>query len=249
MIAKLSVGPIPLYHQLEQDFCARIASTEFKPGDVLPTEEQIGQSYGVSRITVRKALDALHQNGLIVRRRGVGSFVAKPRSGVHAVHLSGSLDDFLQTANRMSPEVISLAPAPAPENVARIFGIASGDQVLRLELLSSTKDGPLAHSDFFFPAWLIEVLSIADISATEPIVRTIERLAGIKVLRAEQVIEPAIAGEETGRLLDVPPTTPLLRSQRTYYASNGEAVEIATLRYHPERYSYQVELRARPYAV
>lgn len=249
MNGKLLEGPIPLYHQLEQEFCARIASSEFKPGDALPTEEQIGKSYGVSRITVRKALDSLHQNGLIVRRRGIGSFVAEPRTGIHAVHLNGSLDEFLQTANRMSPHVISLGAAKASDAIAATFGVKPGSSVLRLELLSSTEDGPLAHGEFYFPAWVAEILSVDDISADEPIVRIIERLGGIKVVRAEQVIEPALAGKETGGHLGIPGATPLLRSQRTYYASNGDAVEVATLRYHPERYRYEVELRTRPYAV
>src|SRR5438876_2061473 len=78
----LQDGPVPLYHQLEQDLLERIRTGEFGPGDALPTEGGICAQYGVSRITVRRALDALIAQGLIIRRRGVGSFVAQRREAV-----------------------------------------------------------------------------------------------------------------------------------------------------------------------
>src|SRR5712672_3399133 len=92
---RLDAGPLPLYHQLEEDLRARIHGGEFQSGAALPTEEQLCEHYGISRITERRALDALIAQGLIVRRRGVGSFVAEARPGVRSVRLAGSLDEFL----------------------------------------------------------------------------------------------------------------------------------------------------------
>jgi len=249
MVSKLSVGPIPLYHQLEQEIAGRLSSGEFAPGDNLPTEEQLCQMYGVSRITVRKALDSLDRQGLIVRRRGRGSFVAERRAGVHAINLTGSLDDFLQTAQRLIPRVLDLAPAPATPRAAEVMGVAPGSEMLRLELVSSTEDGPLAHGEFYFPARMIGVLRLEDIHNDEPIIRTLERLTSSKVVRAEQLIEPDVASKTTAKLLGIAPGTPLLRTQRIYFTDDREPIEVATLRYHPERYRYQVELRTRPYAV
>lgn len=249
MMTKLLAGPIPLYHQLEQDIAARIASGEFAAGEMLPTEEKLGQSYGVSRITVRKALDTLERQVLITRRRGIGSFVVDRKPGIHAVHLSGSLDDFLQTAQRLTPRVLALEACPAPTSIADAFGIEPDANMLRLELVSSTEDGPLAHGEFFFPERMIGILTLEDIRTSEPIVRTLERLTGAKVVRAEQLIEPDVASDLTAELLGIASGSPLLRTQRTYFTSEGEPIEIATLRYHPKRYRYQVELRTRPYVV
>src|SRR3954454_4112192 len=117
-IRPLHEGPVPLYHQLEQDLLERITAGEFAPGDALPTEEGICEQYGVSRITVRRALDALIGQGLIIRRRGVGSFVAERREGVRSVRLSGSLDDFLATAGALAIEVLSLGETQPSEEVA-----------------------------------------------------------------------------------------------------------------------------------
>jgi GntR family transcriptional regulator len=246
---KLAVGPIPLYHQLEQDLTARITSGEYAPGTCLPTEEQIGQQYGVSRITVRKALESLLTQGLITRRRGVGSFVAEQRSGVHAIHLSGSLDEFLLFAHQLMPRVVSLGLVDAPEEVAEDFGLSDGEQVVRLELVSHTQEGPTAHSEFFFRREVNELLKADEIVGGEPIVRIVERKLGTRIARAMQVIEADVADEKTASLLGLASGTPVLRARRTYFDDNDDVIEIAQLRYHPGRYRYEVELRPRPHAI
>jgi len=248
-MAKLSVGPIPLYHQLENLIAARISAGEFSAATPMPTEEQLGQSYGVSRITVRKALDSLLQQGLIIRRRGVGSFVADRPRGVHSVQLSGSLDEFLTVARRLAPRVLNMANVKSSDEVAGIFGIVPGAKVTRLELVSSGEEGPLAHCEFFFPPHIGEQLSIDDVNSAAPIVRLVERKVGVKVARARQVIEPDLAGAATARFLGIAADAPILRTQRIYYTAEGDAIEIAQLRYHPSRYRYEVDLRGRPYPV
>src|SRR5262249_7744767 len=145
-------GPLPLYHQLEQDLVERITGGEFEPGAALPTEERICEQYGVSRITVRRALESLFAQGLIVRRRGVGSFVAERKRGVRSVHLSGSLDDFLATAGALEVEVISLAPIDPPDDVREALELSPETaQVARLELTSSLEGAAVIYSEIYFP--------------------------------------------------------------------------------------------------
>lgn len=246
---KLAAGPIPLYHQLEQDLAARIVAGEFAEGQVLPTEEQICRDYGVSRITVRKALDTLMSQGLILRRRGVGSFVAERRRGVHAIHLSGSLDEFLSSASQLRPKVLSLGICPAPSEIAEDFGLSPRGHVLRLELLSHGEEGPLAHACFYFRQEVDAVLTAEDLSQQEPVIRTVERKLGVRIARASQVIEAAAAEAETAKHLGLKVNRPLLKTSRRYYTAEGELIEVAQLLYHPERYRYEVELRAAPFAV
>ena len=249
MASRLAVGPVPLYHQLETDLMERIASGEFGPGATLPTEEAIGAAYGVSRITVRKALDSLFQAGRIVRRRGVGSFVAKSAQDVHSIQLSGSLDEFLATAGKLNSTVIRLDEIVADAELAALFDDDAGAALTRLELVSSDKDGPLAHFYFYFPSGLGRHIGIDDVSGSEPVVRVLERKAGIRVVRATQVIEPAIVGSRTAALLGLAEGTPVLNALRTYFDSTGAAIEIVKVHYHPQRYRYAVELRTRPYSV
>lgn len=246
---KLAAGPIPLYHQLEQDIAARIGDGEFAAGQMLPTEEQFCRQYGVSRITVRKALDTLMAQGLIVRRRGVGSFVAERRVGVHAIHLSGSLDEFLTSAYQLTPKVISLGVQCAPAEVADHFGLSPRGHVLRLELISFGEDGPLAHALFYFRQEVDAVLTVEDLSHREPVIRTLERKLGIRIARATQVIDPAAASRDTAKYLGLKVGTPVLRTSRCYFTADGELVEIAQLLHHPDRYRYEVDLRAAPFAL
>lgn len=246
---KLAVGPIPLYHQLEQDLKARITSGEFAPGVMLPTEEQIGTAYGVSRITVRRALEALDAQGLIQRRRGVGSFVAERTSGFHAVQLSGSLDAFLMSAYELEPILISLEERVAPDEVLADFGLPPGQTLLRLELISQTKEGPTAHSEFFFTPAMTGKLAAEDIVGSEPIVRIVERKLGVRVGRATQIIEPYQVTGTTVKYLDLAEGTPVLGTQRKYYTTAGELIEVARQRYHPARYRYEVDLKASLHSV
>lgn len=243
---KLALGPIPLYHQLEQDLTARITSGEYPPGTCLPTEERLGQQYGVSRITVRKAMESMMAQGMITRRRGVGSFVAERRGSVHAINLSGSLDEFLLFAHQLTPRVVSLGLEDAPDHVAGDFSLSHGEKVLRLELVSHSKEGPTAHAEFFFRRHVRELLNAAEILGGEPVVRIVERKLGTRIARAMQVIEADVADETTARFLGLVTGTPLLRARRAYFDDNDDVIEIAQLRYHPRRYRYEVELRPRP---
>jgi GntR family transcriptional regulator len=103
---------------MEQHLLARLRDGDFAPGALLPTEEQLCQSYGVSRITVRKALESLTQQGAIIRRRGIGSFAAERMPGVHSVRLSGSLDEFLQSAVQLRSRVLAMESCLADDEVA-----------------------------------------------------------------------------------------------------------------------------------
>jgi GntR family transcriptional regulator len=246
---KLENGPIPLYHQMEQHLLGRLQRGDFGPGAMLPTEEQLCQSYGVSRITVRKALESLTQQGAIIRRRGIGSFATERVPSVHSVRLSGSLDEFLQSADQLRSRVLAMDVCPADAEIALALAITTGDAVTRLELISASTEGPLAHLVIYFPEAVGRQLRVEDVTSDVPIVRMVERKLSMSVVRAAQLILPDIANLKTAELLGIAEGTPILRVQRTYYTSAGQPVETAFVHYHPERYRYAVELRSRPQAV
>lgn len=245
----LSGGPMPLYHQLESDLTRRISEGEFKTGDTLPTEEQICAQYGVSRITVRRALDAMIAGGLIVRRRGVGTFIAEPPSGVRSVRITGSLDDFLANAGALNNQVLALDRQAASAEVARALAIAAGEEVVRLELISSLSAGPVLYLEVFFPMAIGAQLNLADLTPGMPVVRVIERKLKTRVVRASQLIAPDKADKAASKALGLKVDTPILRITRIYYAADGSPIEVALVRHHPERYQYVVEFTARPGAV
>lgn len=234
-----------LYLAVETALRERIRTAEFQPGDPLPTEEALCEAYGVSRITVRRALEALTAQGLIVRRRGVGSFVAEPRRpGVRSVRLTGSLDEFLATAGALHLEVRGFQSVPATATVAADLGVDVGAPVTWLELVSSLEEGPVIHLDIYFPAAVGEKISIKDISAGVPVARTVERVTGLRIASARQVIQPALADPRSASALGIAADTPVLRLRRVYFTADKQPLEIAVLTLHPDRYAYEIEFTA-----
>ncbi len=235
----------PLYQSVETDLRARIQRGEYQPGATLPTEEALCRTYGVSRITVRRALDVLSQQGLIVRRRGAGSFVAEARKpGVRSVRLTGSLDEFLSTAGALDLDVRSYRPVMATTDVASELEVKKGESITWLEVISSLEDGPVIHLDIYFPQQVGDLIDPQEISVGEPIVRLVERKTGRRVVSARQVIRPALADARSAEALGIEPGTPVLRLRRIYYATDGTALEVAVLTLHPQRYDYEIEFRA-----
>lgn len=235
----------PLYQAVEAALRARIQRGDYQPGAALPTEEALCQAFGVSRITVRRALDSLSQQGLILRRRGAGSFVAEARKpGVRSVRLTGSLDEFLATAGALDLDVRTFRTVAAGAEVAADLGLDEGDPVVWLEVVSSLDEGPVIHLDIYFPEGVGRLIDPNELVIGEPIARLVERKTGRRIVSARQVIQPALADQRSAQALGIAAATPVLRLRRVYLAANGGAMELAVLTLHPERYAYEIEFRA-----
>ena len=238
---RLEQGPVPLYYQLEQRLRARITSDEFLPGTALPTEDQICAEYSVSRITVRRALAALAQQGLIDRRRGVGSFVAEKLRGINS-HLTGSLNEFLAMAGSLNTRCLSLGRADPPIQVRNRLGLEPGEHAVLLRTVGSLEDGPVAYLEIWFPPSIGDKLTAQDLDGDLPVVRQVEQAANVRITRAEQKIEPDCAGVVAAEYLEISEDTPILNVQRVYFAGD-RPIELANVRYHPNRYRYAIEFK------
>jgi len=247
----LSPGPAPLYHKLEQELRTRILSGEFKSGEVLPTEQRICSQYGVSRITVRRALETLIAEGLITRKRGVGTFYTPPQAaGIRSITLSGSLDEFLATRGVVEKDVLASCEAVAPEHVVRGLRLQSGGTVMRFDLLTVLDGLPIACSELYLPPAIGRKIDPADIQDRRlPIIRAIEQKLGFRVARAEQTLEADIARPIAAAQLGLEPMTPVLKTTRVYFDTAGTPIEMIISLMHPERYRYSMDFVARPRAV
>jgi DNA-binding GntR family transcriptional regulator len=242
----LEPGPVPLYYRLEQLLQERIRQNEFRPGDLLPTEQALCEAYGVSRTTVRRALDSLLMRRVIDRRRGVGTFVAQASTGMRSMRLMGSLEDLLTYPGRLSYRVLSRSAAKPPPAVARVLDVPETAETVRLEVIGYLEREPFAYTDFYFPEPVGSVIHRADARIGLPIIRVVEQKINQRIVRAEQIVEPILADAVIARHLGIKRKTPLLEVVRTYYVATGRAVEAAVVRYHPQRYRYTVELVTHP---
>jgi GntR family transcriptional regulator len=247
-------GPIPLYYQLEQDLRGRIRAGQFPDGAPLPAEQRLCETYGVSRITVRRALDSLLASGLIARRQGVGTFVNGPGETVKSLKLIGSLEDITAHGADLAYRVLAKESAAAPPLVAEALDLPVGTPVSRLETLFSLRGEPFAHAEFFSPPAVGDLMDSAEVAGQASLVAAVERKLGRPIERADQTVEAAPADGKIARHLGLRPRAPVLKVNRTYYTDDDRPVVAAVVRYHPERYRYTVQLfanaraahRARP---
>jgi GntR family transcriptional regulator len=236
----IPMNAIPLYSRVVQDLVKRVQLGEFPADSQIPTEHELCRRYGVSRITVRKALDQLVARRILYRRRGVGTFVSPlPPSG-KSIRFFGNLQDVLPSDLRHSYRVLDRGMERPPSSVARQFG----DEEKRYHIRTVNEhDGtPYSVSDFYFASEYTETAAKMDLRAGKQPIQYLEEMVGVRVHRAEQTVGADIARVHAARALSIKPDAPVLRVQRTYYGADGTPLEVVVVRYHPERYQIHIDL-------
>jgi len=242
-VYRLEPGPPSLYFQLHQHLVERIRAGEFGPAVPLPTEMDLCEQYGVSRITVRRALDALADERLISRRRGARTFVVEPP--VKSVALTGSLDDALAYSGDLSLKLLSAEEVRPSPVVAQALRLGAGEPVLRLEAIAASAGEPFAYAEYYLPRAVSALFDPTDLQARVPVLRAIEQKLGRRITSANQTVEPVIADRAVADYLGMKPRAPLLKVVRTYFTAEETPVKTDVVRYHPERYRYTVQLFSR----
>lgn len=231
-------SPVPLYYQLAQQLERAVQDGVLKPGDRLEPEVELAERTGLSRPTVRQAIQELVMKGILVRRRGIGTQV------VHAqvrrpVELSSLNDVLTREGREPSTRVLSCELVPAPEDVAAALGVAEGTPVYSIERLRLTRDEPLALMRNWIPADLLDL--DAERLERNGLYELLRR-AGINLRIASQQIGARAAGRAEAKELEIRLGAPLLTMQRTTYDESGRAVEWASHCYRADSYSFDTTL-------
>ncbi len=235
-------GAAPLYRQVADSLIAQILAGEFKPGEALPSEDALCKMFGVSRITLRKAIEELLERHLVVRRRGVGTFVNDPRRATKSVTLTGVIDDVVP-GNLV--HVLDESLVMLPEKMMDLFGLAPGKWKRITAINHVAENEPLDYAHFYFPEGLASSVTAADVAGPLPPIKFLQRHLGVRIDHADQVVEAMKANAEIAASLDIAKGTPILRAIRIYYDAQANPVEIVDAVYHPERYRYAATLYPR----
>ena len=231
-------SPVPLYFQVAQRLQELIESGELTPGSRLENEIALADQLGLSRPTMRQAIQHLVNKGLLIRKRGVGTQVARARVR-RQVELSSLYDDLEHAHRQPRTEVLSFAQVPAPDDIAAALHLAAGTAVVAIERLRYAQDEPLAIMRNYLPTGL------ADLTAellTRRGLYQILRDAGVQLRMADQTIGARKANATEARLLGEPRGAPLLAMSRTAYDHGGRAVEYGSHVYRASRYSFELTL-------
>jgi len=234
-------SPVPMYYQVAQQLEQAIETGELAPGTRLDGELALAAQLGVSRPTLRRAIEYLVDRGYLVRRRAVGTQVVHPKVR-RPVALSSLYDDL--TASRKVPRttVLSLEAVPASDRVAHALGLEDGVDVLALERLRYADGQPLAIMRNWLPLGMVEL----DAERLERAgLYQLMRNAGITLHLASQTIGARGASAAEARLLQAHKGEPLLTMERTTYNENGQPVELADHIYRASLYSFEIVLVTR----
>jgi GntR family transcriptional regulator len=232
---------IPLYYQLENILREKINSGEYRPGDSFPTEDQLGQSYQVSRITVRQALAALEKDSLITRARGKGSFVTGNQTQLEPMKLTGMMEDIIAMGIKTKMRIINFDFVHPPKKVIENLKLDEDAKVLRVERMRSIKGSPVSYSLTYIPSDLGKKINIRDLTF-QPILNVLEKKCKVKIGRGFQIIDATVADSRIASFLDVMTGSPLLKIERTVFDIKNRPVEYISILYRSDRYHYSVEL-------
>lgn len=219
----------------------RIASGEIPPGARLASEPALALQHGVSRVTVRRALDSLAAEGLIDRRVGAGTFVREAEAPKPIVaDFANMLTHLVEMGRRTGVRLISFAYGTPPEAIAQALGLTAGERTQRSVRVRLIDGQPFSYLTTHVPERIGLTYSESDL-ASVPLLTLLER-SGAAVERASQAISATLATPDVAEALGLDIGSPLLSLTRVVFGPDGRGVEHLHALYRPDRYSFQMEL-------
>jgi GntR family transcriptional regulator len=218
----------------------RIAGGRPDNQGTLPAEQALAAEYGVSRVTVRRALAELEQEGLIRRRQGAGTFVLGAATKPIVADFSDVLANLVAMGRETAVRLLAFDYRKPPAAIARALKLAGGERTqfsVRVRLI----DGhPFSHLTTHVPERIGVTYTEADLAA-RPLLSLLER-SGVQIERATQEVTAVLATPDVAAALDVEVGSALLGTTRTVFAADGSGVEHLSALYRPDRYALHMEM-------
>lgn len=233
--------PTPLYYQIKEQLRRRIIRGRLRPGTRLPTGRELEREYGVSSITVQQALRDLAADGLIVRRRGKGTFVTTPKIARPLLTGVGFSREMRKRGMTPGGRVLRFERTPAPEAARRALRLGARVPVLYLERLRTADGEPVALQWSCLPADRFKGLLSVDFNNGRSLYEHLESAYGVAVVAGSRAVEGVVANRRQARLLRIPQGSPLLRLEAVNADRRGRPVEFGVTLYRGDRYRFYVE--------
>jgi DNA-binding GntR family transcriptional regulator len=229
---------VPLYFQVSQFLEQAIVNGDIPNGTLFENEVQFAEQLGLSRPTVRSAMQHLVDKGLIVRRRGVGTRVVQPKVR-RPLELTSLYDDLAGTGQEPTTRVMELGTQPAGDEIAPFLRVDPEEEVLRVVRLRSARGNPIAKLTNYLPQRVGEFTE-ADLERRG--LYELMHSRGIQFHSATQTVGARTATAAEANLLGEPRGAALLTMQRVSFDDRGHVVEYGTHLYAASRYSFEIDL-------
>jgi len=209
-------------------------------GDAIPSERQLGVDLGVSRLTVRAALDELVREGYLVRRRGAGTFVAEPKVA-KGIDITSFSDDMRARGLTPGSRTIELRTIPAGARLGRILHVSPSEAVVSVKRLRLADGDPMAIELLHVRSSLVPGLTGRDLEQNSFYDLLMSRY-DVSIVGGTQTVEPTVTNEEESEALGVPLHSPALLFERVTRTAAGEVVEYTSSTYRGDRYRLVTEI-------
>jgi GntR family transcriptional regulator len=229
---------VPKYYRLKQELRQEIG--QLSPGMGIATERVLSERFGVSRTTVRQALQELAVEGLLQRFQGRGTFVAPPKL-TQTLQLTSYTEDIAATGRRPASRLLDAAIVRPSADVAERLRLPKTASVQRLERLRLADDEPMAVEAVYLDAERFHGIAAAMDGGTS-LYKVLQETYGVSLVKAEETIETVLASPPEASLLDTGTGLPLLLLTRTSWDEQGRPVEYVRSLYRGDRYRFVANL-------
>lgn len=233
---------IPFYIQVVDSLKDYIEHGGGQPGEQLPGEPDLCRLFGVSRTVIRQALKELEYEGLIVREKGKGTFIAEPKIRESLVQeLTGFYQDMAAKGHAPISKVLNQTVIPASPKIAAYLNLEPGMPVIQIDRLRFVQDEPIVLVTTYLPHSLCPLLLEADLTE-QSLYAFLEREYGIMIARGQRIMEAVLANEYEAELLEVKPGAPLILLDSVSYLEDGTPIEFYHALHRGDRSRFEVEL-------
>ena len=237
-------SPMPLYYQLQTLIRQDIADGSWKEEEMIPSEDELAAQFGISRGTVRTAINGLVQDGTLVRKQGKGTFVVPPNFRTSYIRFFHPVGDDPRDHVLPTSEVLGVEVAPPEDKVKRILKLTKADRVIVVRRLRREQDVPVVLEDIFLPKKYFPNFNKADL-VDEPVYPTYAAKYQVQIVGADEDFEPRIADQEVAAALSIKPGDPVIFIERIAYAHDDRPVEYRRCTGRGDLFRYHVALGRR----
>ncbi|HHV65798.1 MAG TPA: GntR family transcriptional regulator [Peptococcaceae bacterium] len=238
-------NPLPLYLQLKELIAKQIKEGILRPGEKLSSERELCERYGVSRITVRQALNDLDKEGLIYRTHGKGTFVAQPKVEQELFTITPFQNSLLKKGFKPRTKLLEYQVIPNSYRISKTLNIPLVEQIVQLKLLGLDEETPMAYYNSYFPLDLgLKMQKLAEQASSEgesfTALDLYKKIPELKLGTISQTIEASIADSYIANILAIKKGSPIFIVESIIYTDKDEPIEMKTAVYRGDKYKFTV---------
>jgi DNA-binding GntR family transcriptional regulator len=244
--AKISIkdrdGSIPFYYQVAETLKDRIISHKYQPNDLLPSESRLSDEFDVSNITIRKAMSLLVKDGLVIRRRGIGTRVVYRKESRIPLKITGNFRDWVDSAVRgesgLTVDVLAVDKIICPQPIAESLGLDTDGKVWCVKRIRKLKREPASYYINYIPVDLVGNLEESDF-INQSFIEVFKKKGTVLITKAIQRVEAVVSDMDLSSILGIHFGSALFYVENIYFSADGQPLEMTHVYFRGDRYIYE----------